>query len=180
MMTAHRLVRFGLVAAVLVLWTVALRPQALGGPTLYIVVRGSSMLPTYQTGDLVVFESAAVYAVGDVVAYRVPGGEIGEGHVVVHRIAGGDGTEGFIVKGDNNNAPDPWTPRLDDIAGKAWLMVPGLGRLIAYIQQPIIAAGLAAAIMVSMILARPSPSPTTKPRRTDDDLDASEPAIAQE
>jgi len=158
MKTARRVLRFGLLAAILAFWTVVLRPQALGGPTLYIVVRGSSMLPTYQTGDLVVVESAAAYTVGDIVAYRVPGGEIGEGHVVVHRIAGGDPTEGFIVEGDNNNSPDPWTPRLADIAGKAWLMVPGLGRLIAYVHQPIIAAGLAAAVMVSLMLARPSPA----------------------
>jgi len=53
----------------------------------------------------------------------------------------GDGTEGFTVKGDNNNnLPDPWTPRLDDIAGKTWFTLPGLGRLTAYVHRPIIAA----------------------------------------
>jgi len=158
---ARRLFRLGAVAAVLAIWALALRPQALGGPALYIVIRGSSMLPTYQTGDLVIIESAPAYAVGDVVAYRVPSGDIGEGHLVVHRITGADGTDGFVVKGDNNEAPDPWSPRPGDIAGKAWLVVPGLGRLIAFIHQPVMAGGLAAGIMVALILARPARRPLT-------------------
>ncbi len=164
---ARRLVRFGALAVVLLIWIVALRPQAVGGPTLYIVVRGSSMLPTYQNGDLVVMQAAPVYSVGDVVAYRVPSGDIGEGHMIVHRITGGDRMAGFVVQGDNNNAPDPWSPRPGDIAGKAWLDVPGLGRLIAFIHQPVIAGGLAAAIMISLILARPSAKPTSTPRTYD-------------
>lgn len=152
---ARRLLKFGTAAAVLLFWAVTLRPQVLGGGAMYIVVRGNSMQPTYQTGDLVIVESAATFAVGDVVAYRVPSGEIGEGHVIVHRIVSGDATTGFGVRGDNNNAPDPWTPRIGDIAGKAWILVPGLGSLIAFVHQPVIAGGLAAAIMVSLILARP-------------------------
>lgn len=160
---ARRLVRFGVLAAVLAIWTVALRPQALGGPTLYIVVRGSSMLPTYQNGDLVIAEWSPAYAAGDAIAYRVPSGDIGEGHMIVHRIVSGDETAGFVVQGDNNNAPDPWSPRRGDIAGKALLVVPGLGRLIAFIHQPVIAGGLAAGIMVTLILARPSPKPVSPP-----------------
>ena len=92
-----------------------------------------------------------------------PSGDIGEGHMIVHRIASGDGTAGFVAQGDNNNAPDPWSPRPGDIAGKAWLVVPGLGRLIAFIHQPVIAGGLAAGIMVTLILARPSPKPASTP-----------------
>jgi signal peptidase len=155
---ARRLLRFGAAAAVLAFWIVLLRPQALGGGAMYIVVRGNSMEPTYQTGDLVFVESASAYAVGDIVAYRVPSGEVGEGHVIVHRIVSGDATAGFMVKGDNNDAPDPWSPRIGDVAGKAWFVVPGLGSLIAFVHQPVVAGGLAAGIMVSLILARPSGS----------------------
>ena len=166
----RRLVGLGLLAAALAVWVVVLRPQALGGSALYIVVRGSSMLPTYQSGDLVVVESAAAYSVGDVVAYRVPNGEIGEGHLVIHRITGGDGAAGFAVQGDNNEAVDPWSPRAGDIAGRAWIVVPGLGRFIAFIHQPVIAGGLAAALMVTFLLARPSrptrPAPALSPSDT--------------
>jgi signal peptidase I len=151
----RRLLKFGAAAAVLAIWAVTLRPQALGGGAMYIVVRGSSMQPTYQTGDLVIVESASAYVAGDIVAYRVPSGEIGEGHVIVHRIVSGDPAAGFVVRGDNNNAPDPWSPRISDIAGRAWLVLPGLGSLIAFVHQPVVAGGLAAGVMVSLILARP-------------------------
>jgi signal peptidase len=159
---ARRLLKFGSMFAVLAIWVVILRPQSLGGPASYIVVRGTSMLPTYQNGDLVIMQSAAVYAVGDAVAYRVPSGEIGEGHVIVHRITGGNGTDGFVVQGDNNNAIDPWMPRATDIAGKSWAVVPGAGRLIAIIHQPVIAGGLAAGVMVSLILAGQSRPKSTR------------------
>ncbi len=161
---ARRFLKFGTMIAVLAIWVVILRPQSLGGPALYIVVRGTSMLPTYQNGDLVVMQTAPVYSAGDVIAYRVPSGEIGEGHVIVHRITGGDGTNGFVVQGDNNNAVDPWTPRATDIAGKSWAVVPGAGRVIAIIHQPVIAGGLAAGVMVSLILAgQTRPRPTRRP-----------------
>ena len=149
----RRLLKLAGGVAILALWAVLLRPQVLGGPATYIVVRGNSMEPTYHTGDLVIGESVPDYTVGDIVAYRVPAGEIGEGHVVVHRIVGGDPTAGFAVRGDNNGAPDPWSPRIGDIQGKAWLLVPGLGSLIAFIHQPVIAGGLAASIVVSLFVA---------------------------
>jgi signal peptidase len=160
----RRSLKFATMAAVLAIWIVLLRPQSLGGPALYIVIRGTSMLPTYQNGDLVVMQRAPAYVVGDTVAYRVPSGEIGEGHVIVHRITGGDGRDGFVLQGDNNDAVDPWMPRATDVAGKAWLVVPGAGRVIAIIHQPVIAGGLAAGVMVSLILAGQSrPRPTRRP-----------------
>ncbi|MEO7296594.1 MAG: signal peptidase I [Candidatus Limnocylindria bacterium] len=135
-------------------WLVVLRPASLGGPATYVVIRGDSMEPTYATGDLVIVQAAATYAVGDVVAYRVPDGDIGEGLVVVHRIAGGSGADGYTLRGDNNPALDPWTPRDTDVAGRVWLHVPNLGRLIAFVHQPVIAGALGAAIMVAFIVLR--------------------------
>ena len=168
---SRRILKLTTMAAVLAIWVVILRPQSLGGPALYIVVRGTSMLPAYQNGDLVIVQSAPVYVVGDAIGYRVPSGEIGEGHVIVHRITGGDGTAGFVVQGDNNNAVDPWMPRATDIAGKSWAVVPGVGHLIAIIHQPVIAGGLAAGVMVSLILAgqsRPKPTRRSRGPATDD------------
>jgi signal peptidase I len=159
----RRTIKFATTAAVLAIWVVLLRPQSLGGSALYIVIRGTSMLPTYQNGDLVVMQSAPTYATGDAIAYRVPSGEIGEGHVIVHRITGGDGTDGFLVQGDNNDAVDPWVPRTTDIAGKSWLVVPGVGRLVTMIHQPVVAGGLAAGVMVFLILAGQSRPRRAKP-----------------
>lgn len=87
-------------------WFVALRPMSLGGPVDYLVIRGDSMLPTYETGDLVIVQSEPTYAVGEIVAYRVPAGELGAGRLVIHRLIGVE-SGGFTVQGDNNPAPDP-------------------------------------------------------------------------
>jgi signal peptidase len=154
-----RLLKVGAMLAILAFWVVILRPQSLGGSAMYIVVRGTSMLPTYENGDLVIVQSAPSYVAGDSVAYRVPAGDIGEGHVIIHRITGGDGTDGFLLQGDNNDAVDPWTPRATDIVGKSWAVVPGVGRVIAMIHQPVIAGGLAAGVMVTLILAGQSRPP---------------------
>ena len=153
----RRLVHYVTLAALVLViagWALFLRPQSLGGPAAYVVIRGSSMVPAFETGDLVIVRAASSYAVGDVVAYEVPDGEIGAGHIVIHRIVGGDGSNGFTLQGDNNNTPDPWMPRATDIVGRAWLSVSALGRVIAYVHQPVIVAAIAAALIMTLILAR--------------------------
>lgn len=160
-MTRSRLLRAAGRAAILGLaafWLLALRPQWLGGPALYLVVRGDSMLPAYQNGDLVIVMTQADYGVGDAVAYRVPGNEVGAGRIVVHRIVGQAG-ERYVVRGDNNPAEDPTKPTRGDVAGRVALTVPGLGTLIAMVLQPAIAGGLAAAIVVMAVLARSPAAP---------------------
>jgi signal peptidase I len=152
---ALKLIQTCAAAAVLTFWVLALRPQTLGGPAAYLVVRGDSMLPTYETGDLLVLRRSGGYVVGDVVAYQVPDGELGEGHVVVHRIVGGDATSGWVMEGDNNPAPDPWTPRDADIVGTPWVALPQAGRFVSWLHQPIILAGLAAAVVVALVISRP-------------------------
>lgn len=143
-----------LLIAFFAVWFVGFRPVALGGSMTWVVIRGSSMLPTFDTGDIVVVRTVPAYEVGDVVAYRVPEDEFGAGHVVIHRLVGGDTAAGFVAQGDNNDSIDPWMPRGSDIVGRQWLIVPGLGRVITFIAQPAIAGGLAAALMVAYVIAR--------------------------
>jgi signal peptidase I len=144
-------------------WAATLRPAALGGPATYLVVRGSSMLPTFETGDLIVLRAVPPYGIGDVVAYHVPAGEIGAGELVLHRIVAVEG-ERFVLQGDNNSAVDPWTPAAGDIAGRVWLALPGVGRAVAWLHQPITAAALAASIVVGLVLAGGARrEPTTAP-----------------
>lgn len=152
-----------LLIALFAVWFVAFRPVALGGSLTWVVIRGSSMLPTFDTGDVVVVRSAPDYQVGETVAYRVPEGEFGAGHVVIHRLVGGDPVVGFEAQGDNNDSIDPWTPRGSDIVGREWIIVPGLGRVIIFIAQPAIAGALAAAFMVAYVIARPSRRKTGSP-----------------
>src|SRR5206468_6212966 len=108
-----------LLTALVAVWAFTLRPQAIGGPAVFVAVRGSSMFPAFQNGDLVVVESASHYAIGEVAAYRVPQGQIGAGKVVIHRIVGGTAADGFVMQGDHNTAPDPWSPRQRDMVGLA-------------------------------------------------------------
>lgn len=135
-------------------WAVTLRPQSLGGPALFVLVRGDSMEPAYRTNDLVVVRAEPPYVVGDVVAYRVPDGELGAGRLVLHRIVdvGADGR--FTLLGDNNPAPDPWRPDPDDVAGRVWIGLPGAGQLLAFVLRPVILAALAAAIVVAAVVSR--------------------------
>jgi signal peptidase len=132
-------------------WITMLRPANLGGSAGYVMVRGTSMLPTYHAGDLVVTERRASYAVGDIVAYRVPEGGPGAGLIVIHRIVGGSADEGFVMQGDNNPALDDWRPKAGDVVGAPWFVVPHLGTLLAFFHTPLTLASLGAAIAVALV-----------------------------
>ena len=143
-----------LLMALLAAWFVLLRPVSLGGSVMYIVIRGDSMEPDFLSGDLLIVQAAASYETSDVIAYRVPVGEVGEGMVVVHRIVGGSASGGFEMRGDNNQSTDPWTPHGTDVVGKAWVLIPGLGRVLVAIRQPLVLAALAASLVVGLVIWR--------------------------
>jgi signal peptidase len=140
------------VVVVLVAWAVFLRPVALGGGMTYMVTRGDSMSPTYQNSDFVVLRAEPAYHVGEVVAYRVPEGQIGAGQLVIHRIVGGTAQSGLTLKGDNNPAPDPWHPTSTDVAGKAVMHVPVIGRVLIHLRQPALLAAVAATLFVMFVI----------------------------
>jgi signal peptidase len=133
-------------------WFVFLRPTVWGGPTSYVVVRGTSMLPTYEPGDLAVVWQASEYSVGDVVAYRVPD-EFGDGpgFILIHRIIGGTSAEGFVLLGDNNQTEDVWYPTEADIVGRPLVRVPLVGVALAFLRSPMVLASVAAGIAVAVI-----------------------------
>jgi len=156
---------FGL--AFVIGWAVTLRPTSFGGPATYVVVRGDSMLPGFHSGDLAILQAGTGYGPGDVIGYRVPDGEVGAGHVVVHRIVSRDAGSGYTMEGDNNPAPDPWRPRGVDVAGRVWLLLPGVGRALAAAHQPTVAGALAASIVVMVLLARrPASFRPARPRES--------------
>jgi signal peptidase len=134
------------VVAFIVGWFLLLRPESLGGQVTYIVIRGSSMAPTYHDGDVVLTRQQGSYHGGEVVVYRVPQGQVGAGHMVIHRIVGGSPQTGFTTRGDNNSFIDPWKPAAADVMGSSWVHLPRLGRLLVFIHQPLVPATLAALI----------------------------------
>jgi Signal peptidase, peptidase S26 len=84
-------------------------PSTLGGRMGLVMVAGHSMEPTYQLGDAVIAWRQPV-EIGDIILYRIPEGDPGEGKTVIHRVIGGDGN-GWTTQGDNNPHPDEGAPR---------------------------------------------------------------------
>ena len=119
-----------LTIAVIGVWFFTLRPLALGGPAAFLVVNGKSMEPGLYTDDLVITHKQASYNVGDVVGFRVNGGN------VIHRIIGGDAEDGFRTQGDNRTSPDWWKPTSHEVIGKQWLRIPNGGAYIRALHQP--------------------------------------------
>ncbi len=144
-------------------WFFLFRPTSLGGPASYVIVAGHSMEPTLRMHDLAIVRRGDPYGVGDVIAFRVDGGE------VIHRIIGGDASEGFVVQGDNNDAPDLWRPRPADIEGAMWLHVPGAGYALEFLLQPVNLAIVVGSLATLWLLV----AGETKPRRRSDSKDHS-------
>ena len=119
-------------------------PQALGGRADWVMVTGTSMLPRFHTGDLVLVERRSSYHVGQVVAYRIRKGEIGAGHVVIHRIVGGNGRTGWTLQGDNRTAPDLWHPTNADVLGAKTLRIPDAWFVLRIFHMPVLLALFAA------------------------------------
>src|SRR5262245_32137043 len=90
------------------------------------------MQPRVERGDFVVVRKRSDYAVGDVVLYDNPT----VGANVLHRIVSKD-SEGFRLKGDANSFVDDVRPTPDQIVGELWLVVPGFGSVVTWLQQPL-------------------------------------------
>lgn len=118
-------------------------PQSLGGRAGWVVVSGTSMLPHMHTGDLVLVEQQSSYHIGEVVAYRVPKGQVGAGYEVIHRIVGGNAKTGWIMQGDNRTLPDLWRPHNSDIVGARLLWIPKAYLLLRFLHTPLLLGLLA-------------------------------------
>jgi signal peptidase I len=108
------------------------------------------MEPTYHTGDLALVRRTDDVAIGDVLVYRVPAGEPGEGRHVIHRVIGGDPVDGWVTQGDNRDRPDLWHPRRGDVIGTVRTVVPQAGTWALRALSP---AGLGAAAAILALWA---------------------------
>lgn len=154
-MTPLRRIR-GIVAWAAVVVIVLLAwPVRLGGHLGVVVVSGHSMDGTYHTSDLVLTWKHDTYRVGDIVVYRVPVGELGQGLRVVHRIIDGNDKTGFVTQGDNRKTPDIWLPQTSDIEGSPFTVLPRGGLALRWLFSPI-ALALLCACCVYLLLAKSS------------------------
>jgi hypothetical protein len=111
-----------------------------------------------KSGDLVVVKRQPDYSTGDVVAFRVPEGDVGGGQQVIHRIIGGSAREGFVLQGDNRSAPDVWRPKPDDVVGSEWVRIPHAGTLLLFVRNPFFVGGFAGFMFVGLALRRRRPA----------------------
>jgi signal peptidase len=152
-------------AAVVVGWAIFLRPPFLGGRTSVVIVSGKSMEPTIDQGDLVFVRRHKTYGVGDVVAYRIPGGGDFAGSKILHRIVGGSAREGFILRGDNKPDVDLWRPHPRDVVGRTWWRLPRGGRILDWVASPLALGFLAGALafVVALTWSSRRPKADAKP-----------------
>jgi signal peptidase I len=147
----HRL-PFVLAIAAFAGWFVLLAPTSIGGPATYVLVSGTSMEPTLQTGDFVILQPADRYRVGEIVAFRIPAGTPGAGSFVIHRIVGRSATGGFVTQGDNKDRPDPWQPSSADILGTQSFVWAGGGHVIGWLRDPPVFGSVAAGFTVLCVM----------------------------
>jgi len=141
-------------------------PQSLGGRAGWVVVSGTSMLPHMHTGDLALVERQSSYHVGEVVAYRVPKGQVGAGYEVIHRIVGGNARTGWIMQGDNRTLPDLWRPKNSDIVGARLLWIPKAYLVLRFLHTPLL-LGLLSAFGIFFKLLLPATPVASDPARED-------------
>ena len=96
------------------------------------IVLTESMQPTINPGDIVLSLNPERLPpkVGDIVTYT---GRRYDGTAVAsftHRVMSGDTQNGFVMKGDNNPAPDTQQPTLADISGVVFYTIPIIGKLL--------------------------------------------------
>jgi signal peptidase I len=140
--------RWTVLLALTVAWVLLFAPARLGGTATYVFVNGTSMQPTYHTGDLVVVRRQASYRVGDVVAFEAGGS------VVIHRVRSVTAA-GFVTRGDNRSSDDPWTPTQDQILGRPMLLVPAAGTGLWWLAERPFALAALAGMITAAIAAAP-------------------------
>lgn len=127
------------------LWFFALGPRQLGGPVTYVVTSGNSMEPGINSGDLVLARESADYDVGEIVAYDSPDVK----KTILHRVIDREG-DAFVLQGDNNDWIDSYTPTRDEIYGKQWIHVPGVGKVVEWLRSPIGLVAIAGLVMLAL------------------------------
>lgn len=127
-------------------------PTSLGGKAAWVTVSGTSMLPNYRTGDMVLAWNDGNWHVGDVVLYSVDGTST---NLIVHRLVSGDATSGWIAQGDNKPAPDPWTIPQSSVRGRELVHIPFVGVVLTAARTPQVLAIAAGALVFGAVLMVP-------------------------
>ncbi len=133
---------------------IAFAPIQAGGQAAYIVVIGKSMEPNFHLGDLIIVQHDSNYKIGDTVAYK----NAQLNNNVFHRIIGIENHR-YVMKGDNNSWIDTYQPSPEEVIGKLWIYLPGVGKVIQRIRTPLnmalIVGVLAGLVLFSSLKEKP-------------------------
>ena len=142
-----------LAVSAFVLW-----PERWGGAMTYVITSGTSMQPGFQQGDLAILRTSSDYGPGDVAAYDST--ELKT--IVMHRITE-KSSDGYTFQGDNNDFQDPETVTDDQLLGKLVVRVPGVGRYLTWLLEPVnLAIAVAALFLLSGDRRKQAATPTGK------------------
>lgn len=134
---------------------IAFFPAEFGGRAVYLIISGVSMEPTFYTGDLAILHRTDDYRIGDIAAYYHP---LADG-IIIHRIIGVEDGR-YVLLGDNKPDIDPYRPTPDDMVGRYWFHLPGVGHLIDYpkflglLSPPVVILFLIIALAPSLIVGK--------------------------
>lgn len=147
-----------ILAAAIYFW-----PARFGGATSAVLVRGTSMLPSYEVNDIVFVREKDEYEVGDIVLFEIPDGEAA-GLQIIHRIIGtwDDGT--WKTQGDNRPTADQFRLEDEHLLGSPVLHVPEAGRVLQLLQNTFV---ISAAVGVGAVMLM-WPSNSARPVEDED------------
>lgn len=123
-------------------------PPPLGWGLRLVAVRGTSMAPSLQPGDLALVMPGDSYLPGQVVAYR---SEALGGAVLLHRVQGYDGQGRLVTRGDANGFDDSDRPTPEQVMGSMRLRVPLAGKFLQAAMEPPMAASIAGAATAAAV-----------------------------
>lgn len=140
---------------ILVVYTVASGILvALNALELIMVVEGTSMVPTYHDGDLLIIQrnvDKENIEVTDIIIFHSPSNW---NQLIVHRVIERvimNNQLYFRTRGDNNNVADQWYVPEDNVVAVVTWNIPLLGQMLIIIYNPIvrvIIAGLAISFII--------------------------------
>jgi signal peptidase len=110
-----------------------------------VVITSGSMAPFLAPGDVVLLGDAPTSVeAGEVVTFRH---HERDGTLVTHRVVAVNADGTISTRGDANDAPDPYTVRLQDVVGTFGNAVPAVGRPMVWLQdRNLVALGVWGAI----------------------------------
>lgn len=106
--------------------------QSVAGLRMFVISSGS-MRPTLAVGSVILTHLSDTYDVGDIISfYR-------DKQVITHRITqvmSENNTTQYKTRGDANQQPDSQLVNHDQILGKTLIIIPLIGYIVSWVQQP--------------------------------------------